>query len=272
MFTGINAVHVYGQGRTVGRPERRRMFLRRQVARVVVLSTLFGSGAMAATDVSATPAYASSLNGTTAYVANFVSNSVTPIDTTNNTAGTPIPVGLEPEAIAITPNGATAYVANYGSGTVTPIDTANNTAGTPIIITAGSGPDTIAITPNGATAYVVNAVSNSVIPIDTANNTAGTPITVASDPYGIAITPDQAPVAALSVSAATVGYPSNFNALGSTVSYGTITSYAWNFGDGTNATTTTPTTTHVYASPGIYLASVTETDSRPPDMDPNGFL
>jgi hyaluronoglucosaminidase len=42
-------------------------------------------------------------DGTTAYVANTNYGTVTPIDTATNTAGTPIPVGSGPWAIAITP-------------------------------------------------------------------------------------------------------------------------------------------------------------------------
>ena len=90
----------------------------------------------------------------TAYVTNFISNSVIPIDTATNTAGTPIPIGDSPEGIAITPDGTTAYVANADAGTVTPIDTATNTAGTPI--TVGGNPFGIAITPDGTTVYVTN--------------------------------------------------------------------------------------------------------------------
>src|SRR5471030_1108809 len=61
-------------------------------------------------------------NGTPiAYVANSVDNTVTPIDTATNTAGTPIPVGQDPLGIAVTPNGATVYVTNRLSSTVTPI-------------------------------------------------------------------------------------------------------------------------------------------------------
>ena len=70
---------------------------------------------------------------------------MTPIATATNTAGPPITVGSEPDAIAITPDGKTAYAANFGSGTVTPIATATNTAGPPI--TVGSEPIAIAITP-----------------------------------------------------------------------------------------------------------------------------
>jgi YVTN family beta-propeller protein len=126
----------------------------------------------------------------TAYVANFSSNSVTPIDTATNTAETPIAVGTNPFGIAITPDGATAYVTNNGSSSVTPIDTATNTAETPIAV--GSDPVAIAITPDGATAYVTNFNSNSVTPIDTATNSAGTAIAVGNQPDGIAITPDGA--------------------------------------------------------------------------------
>ena len=42
-------------------------------------------------------------DGKTAYVTNFGSGTVTPIATATNTAGTPIPVGDGPDAIAITP-------------------------------------------------------------------------------------------------------------------------------------------------------------------------
>jgi YVTN family beta-propeller protein len=222
-------------------------------------------------------------NGTTAYVSNAGGNigTVTPIDLATNTAGPPITVGALPDAIAITPNGTTAYVVNEGQvpnspGTVTPIDTATNTPGTPI--TVGNTPGGIAITPNGATAYVTNfgcAISrfmptcppptpddNSVTPIDTATNTAGTPISVGKNPTDIAITPDQAPVAHLSVTPAEAGQPTGFDASASTVAFGTITTFAWDFGDGSTATTSTPTTTHTYATPGPYTATVTETDSN----------
>jgi YVTN family beta-propeller protein len=83
----------------------------------------------------------------TAYVVNYLSSTVTPIRTTTNTAGTAIPVGDNPVAIAITPNGKTAYVANFDfyAGTVTPIRTAVNRAGAAIPVE--NGPQAIAITP-----------------------------------------------------------------------------------------------------------------------------
>jgi DNA-binding beta-propeller fold protein YncE len=59
------------------------------------------------------------------------SDTVTPMNTTTNTAGKPTPVGHNPDFIAITPDGTTAY-ADTSSGTVTPI----NTAGKPIKVAA----------------------------------------------------------------------------------------------------------------------------------------
>ena len=41
-----------------------------------------------------------------------------------------------------------------------------------------------------------------------------------------------------------------------------ITSYLWNFGDGTPQTTTTPTTTHVFAKQGTFTATLTVVDGH----------
>jgi hypothetical protein len=100
-----------------------------------------------------------------------------------------------------------------------------------------------------------------VTPIDTATNAAGTPINVGSGDGGIAITPDQAPVAAFSATAAAPASPSTFDGSASSTAVGSIASYDWNFGDGQSAVTTTPLTSHSYASPGIYTARLTVTNT-----------
>jgi YVTN family beta-propeller protein len=154
----------------------------------------------------------------------------------------------------------TVYVSNQSSNNVTPIAVATNTPGPPIPV--GIGPAGVAVTPDGATAYVTNFSSNNVTPIAVATNTPGPPIPVGIGPAGVAITPDQAPVAALSVSPGPAGTATTFDASASTVAHGTIASYEWDFGDATPpVTTTTPVTTHVYAQPGAYTVTVTETSS-----------
>ena len=69
-------------------------------------------------------------------------------------------------------------------------------------------------------------------------------------------------MAKLSVTPGFAGQPTTLDASASTVRFGTITSYAWDFGDGSPpVTTSTPTTTHAYTASGSYAARVTETDS-----------
>jgi YVTN family beta-propeller protein len=197
-------------------------------------------------------------DGATVYVANEQSSSVTPIATATNIAGAPIPTASNPVDIAITPDGTTAFVTNESDGVVTPINTATNAPGTPISIPDPAG---IAITPDGKTAYVSNLDNGTVTPFDIATDAVGAPIASGLWAGGIAISPDQAPIAKISVADAPLGSASIFDASASTVAYGAIASYAWSFGDSTTSTTTTPTTAHTYAAAGEYTATVTETSS-----------
>jgi YVTN family beta-propeller protein len=196
-------------------------------------------------------------SGAVAYVASYTANTITPITVATNTAGTTISTS-SPNCIAITPDASTAYVCNYTTATVTPINLSTNTAGTPIAVS--SQPYTIAVTPDGVTAYAAQWSGAKVTAINVATNTPGA--TLAGTNFsGIAITPDQAPVASFTVTPALAGSASSFDASASTVTYGTITNYAWIFGDGNTANTSGPTTTHTYTTPGSYTATVTETDS-----------
>ncbi|MDQ1457678.1 MAG: hypothetical protein QOH28_3298, partial [Actinomycetota bacterium] len=79
-------------------------------------------------------------------------------------------------------------------------------------------------------------------------------------PWTVAITPDQAPRASLRLSHVhrkTVTLDASASFAPSTP----ITTYNWNFGDGTTALTTTPTITHRYHRFGTYTATVTLTDA-----------
>ncbi|WP_168209164.1 PKD domain-containing protein [Agromyces intestinalis] len=75
----------------------------------------------------------------------------------------------------------------------------------------------------------------------------------------LAVTPDQAPVARLTASEP--NSPVTFDASASTVEFGSIAEYAWDFGDGVSTVTTTPTVEHEYAEPGEFTATVRLTSS-----------
>ncbi|MEO7600336.1 MAG: PKD domain-containing protein [Opitutus sp.] len=71
------------------------------------------------------------------------------------------------------------------------------------------------------------------------------------------------PPVAVASGSPTTGFaplPVTFSSAGSSDSDGTITSYAWDFGDGTNGVGASPTKT--YSVPGTYTAKLTVTDDR----------
>ena len=97
-------------------------------------------------------------------------------------------------------------------------------------------------------------------PVTVATNTPGTPLPIGVSGNWIVISPDQAPVASFSTSGTLqTGSLISFDASASTVTFGTISSYSWNFGDGTTATGVTAS--HTYTSGFQYQVTLTETDS-----------
>ncbi len=198
-------------------------------------------------------------NGATAYVANFFSNNVTPINLATNTAGTPITVGASPNGIAINSIGTLALVTNNGNSDVSLINIPSNTIEATIPV--GAFPIGVAITPDGKTAYVANSGDSDVTPINLLTDTPGPVIPIENGPNSIAITPDQSPISSFAVTPGAAGMPTFFDGSASTTPVGTIVSYAWNFGDGTTAVTTGPTTTHTYTIGGPFLVTLTVTNS-----------
>jgi hypothetical protein len=83
-------------------------------------------------------------------------------------------------------------------------------------------------------------------------------------PNGITITPDQSPLASLSVSPARArpGVPVVFDASASSDPDGSVARFDWSFGDGQSAANAGPTPGHPYTKPGHYEVSVTVADNE----------
>src|SRR6185312_4564241 len=101
----------------------------RVTAAAVACAVILGSAAFApagrAAGAAGVPVSAARNSGrVTAYVVNYNSDTVTPINTATNTALKPVRTGYgNPDAIAITPDGKTAYIANgAGGGDQVPAD------------------------------------------------------------------------------------------------------------------------------------------------------
>ena len=86
----------------------------------------------------------------------------------------------------------------------------------------------------------------------------------ASQSVLLQVTTVNAPTASFVVSPTTIHKTVdtvNFNGAASTVAGGhSIVRYDWNFGDGTTASTTTPGTSHVYATNNTFKSTLTVTD------------
>lgn len=125
-----------------------------------------------------------------AYVANYSANTVSVINTSNNTVVTTIPVGSSPNpnSLAVNQAGTFAYVGSFGSSTLSVISTSSNTVVATIPV--GSAPSGIAFAPNGKTAYVSNYGSGSVSVINTGTKMVTATIFVGRSPHGLAVTPN----------------------------------------------------------------------------------
>ena len=100
-----------------------------------------------------------------------------------------IPVGTNPDAVAVDPATHTVYAANAGDGTVSVIDeSTNQVTGTPIRV--GANPDAVAVDPATHTVYAANAGDGTVSVIDeSTNQVTGTPIRVGANPDAVAVDP-----------------------------------------------------------------------------------
>lgn len=117
-----------------------------------------------------------SLNDKLIWVVNPSDDSVSVIRPDTNKRITKVPVGDEPESIALTPDGQYAYVANAAAGTVTVIRISDPAWGTfsaaPVAtLSTGSEPWNIVCSPDGRRVFVANSSQDTITVIDATTRT-----------------------------------------------------------------------------------------------------
>jgi mucin-6/19 len=203
----------------------------------------------------------------------------------------PLPFPSVPAArsVTVSPDGLDVYVASTAGFkrsvpylTGFPVAKPQQFKSVPLATTnAGLEPsyradDSIAVSPDGHTLVAAVAgqddTETDLDVVGTTSNATAPPSMVApaspsrtlhfgwpTGPKGIAITPDQSPVARFTAGVGEVGTASTFDASASTVQFGTIASYNWSFGDGKSGTG--QNASHVYTSTGTYTVQLCETGS-----------
>jgi YVTN family beta-propeller protein len=123
------------------------------------------------------------------YVPNYEDNTVSVVDTSNDSVIATIPVGTGTSVdCAVSPNGAFVYVASE-SGFVSVINTTTNSVTTTINL-GGASANLVAFSPDGATAFVTNHSNGTVSVINTASNAIVATVAVGNGPYDVAVSPD----------------------------------------------------------------------------------
>jgi 6-phosphogluconolactonase (cycloisomerase 2 family) len=189
---------------------------------------------------------------------------LTPNPNTNS-----LPANTYPQSLATSPNGRNLYVGDYSGGngiiqySISAAGALNalspETVGTQDVNQLQFSPDgrnlyaTAQLAPGNTVRYAVAANGT----LTQTSNVAHTGLASA----GVAVTPDQGPIASFTASPARTGLPTKFDAGGSHDPDGQIVSYAWSFGDGKHTVTAKPTVSHIYQHAGTYTVTLTVTDN-----------
>lgn len=215
------------------------------------------------------------------YVANNNAASVSPFTVGADGSLTPIPctgancsAGFAPYALQVNPNGQFLYAADIG-GSVVVYSIAGDGSLTQVPCPGCNNPGHfftgLAVAPSGQFVYAATGLGNgtgtlspfavaadgtlTLIPCSTCDSGAQ------SNAQALAISPDQAPVAAFTATPAPPGQATTFDGSTSSAARGQqVARYDWSFGDGTTAADAGPTPSHTYAAAGSYTVTLTVTD------------
>ena len=126
----------------------------------------------------------------------------------------------------------------------------------------GAEPFWVVATPDSKKVYVINQATDDVTPIDVATNTVGPSFgNILGQMQDIVMSPDPAPVASFFAKMQPPGIATLFDASASISPIGTISTYAWDFGDGGMLIANVPIVSHTYTSVGSFTVTLTVTNS-----------
>ena len=214
----------------------------------------------------------------TAYVISPGSHEITPIDLLTNMQGTPIQLDQTPHRMVVSPDGQMAYVTHEGSNQISCIELATGQCGSLIFLE--DIPTYISTAADGKTLFVTYQESNKIVPIDLESLTEKPSESLPDLPQISAITlqdskiytlyddsravaayivlhPKQKQIAHFDATISPAGEPSYFDASDSVPFSSSIESYSWDFGDNSRLTSKIPVVSHIYQSPGAFLATLT---------------
>ena len=175
------------------------------------------------------------------------------------------------EGLALSPDGQHLYLAARIATSTIPAGVFVFNVGPGGLLTLDPAPpalfglnlNALTLSPDGSSLYAAD-VASGVYALSAGqggNLAPKTPFAAAIGPaYQVAVTPDQAPVAAFSATPGAPGTPTLLNASASTASDGVPATYSWTFGDGATAVTPGPVILHTFAGAGSYPVSLTVTD------------
>lgn len=169
-------------------------------------------------------------------------------------------VGNYPRSIAVNPNGNEVYVCNFADNTISVLQIHKCDRNECHEIPVGMGPMSIAISPDGNTGYVNNVLDGTITSIDLTTHTVLSTTLIDSALFGIAITPDQCPIANFQAVSFDGFLTYTFDASSSITPVGEIATYTWNF-EGALVTTTSPIISYQFGTPGTYNVTLTVTNT-----------
>jgi DNA-binding beta-propeller fold protein YncE len=194
-------------------------------------------------------------------------------------AGARVPTGGRPEGLAIAPDGRLLYTSSIDANAISAFAIGPEGQLGPLGVfptcensqdPAACGAVAAAVAPDGGAVYALDVFSDQFAAF-TVDATGGL-VSVPGSPLpsggegpafqGLAVRPNQGPIAQLRDATGIAGRPTVLDASQSFDRDGQVVRYDWDFGDGETASDAGATPSHVYASAGHHRVTVTVTDNE----------